>query len=291
MSGLVAAPEYEGVSGKALLDATPAAGNIASAAEDFGNGNIGSGIIDVAGGVLDTVGLIANPIAALAGSCASFLMDHIGPLHRALESVTGSPEMVRALSETWDNLAEALNEIADDHRAAANRLVPDWAGDAARSYGLTAERLEQVIATIGTSCHNVALGFRVAATIVEIVYEIVKGIIADLVGMLIQAVAEALATLGIGIPFIAGQCAQRIAQRVPQVMRWVEKVQDAMRTVNRVVGQLTQFGHIFEGRVDVVAESLGRVVTVPMNIDIAAVDIPAIVQAGNSSYKDNWTDD
>ncbi|QAY59227.1 hypothetical protein ET475_03945 [Microbacterium protaetiae] len=291
MSDLVVAPSYEGVSGQALLDATPVAGNIASAAEDFGSGNIGSGIIDVAGSALDVVSVIANPIATLASSCASFLMDHIGPLHRALESLTGSPEMVRALSETWDNLAEALNEIAQDHRSSVMQLLPDWIGDAARSYGLTAQRLEQVIATIGTASHGVAMGLRVAATIVEVVYEIVKGIIADLVGQIIQAVAEALATLGLGIPFIAGQMASRIAQRVPQVMRWVEKVEAAMKRVNDVVARLTQFHKLFEGRVTVVAESLGEVAVVSRSFDVNAVNLVGIVQAGTSSYKDNWADE
>jgi uncharacterized protein YukE len=286
MSDLLAPVQYEGVSGAAVLDAIPVAGNIAAAAEDFGNGNVVSGIVDVGSSALDVVGVIANPIATLASSCASFLMDYMSPLHEELELLTGSPEMVRALAETWDNLAGALREVAQEHADSVTTLQADWQGTAADSYAATAQGIEQMIATVGESCTGVAGGLRVAATIVEVVYEIVKGIIADLVGLLIQAVAEALATLGLGIPAIIGQCSAKIAQRVPQVAKWVEKIQDAMMAIDRVVSKLTQYGQLFEGRVTVIDTALGRAAT--SSFDVAAVDLVSVVQAANNAVKENW---
>ena len=271
---------------EAVLDATPVAGNIAAAAEDFGSGNVVSGIIDVGSAGLDVVSVIANPIATLASSCASFLMDHMSPLHEELEALTGSPDQVRALAETWDSLQTSFTEIAGDHADAVTTLQADWEGEAFDAYAKTAAGIEDMIDTVGSSCGWVANGLRVAATIVEVVYEIVKGIIAALVGMLIQAVAEALATLGLGIPVIIGQCTSKIAARVPQVARWVQKIQDAMRAVDRIVSKLTQFCQVFEVRVTAVDTALGRVAT--STFDVSAVNLVGIVQSANTAAKENW---
>lgn len=270
----------------AVLDATPVAGNIAAAAEDFGSGNAVSGIIDVGSAALDVVSVIANPIATLASSCASFLMDHMSPLHEELEGLTGSPDQVRALAETWDTLSGSLREIAGEHAEAVTALRADWEGEASDTYAKTAAGIEEMIDTVGASCTGVANGLRVAATIVEVVYEIVKGIIADLVGMLIQAVAEALATLGLGIPAIVGQCSAKIAQRVPQVARWVQKIQDAMMAVDRIVSKLTQFCQVFEVRVTAIDTALGRAAT--STFDVSAVNLVSIVQSANTAVKENW---
>lgn len=286
MSGLLVAPSYEGVTGEAVLDAVPVAGNIASAAEAFGNGDIGSGIISVAGSALDVVDMMVNPIATLASSCASFLLDYMPPLHQALELLTGSPEMVRALAETWDNLGGALAEVAAARTASVEQLMAEWSGVAAQAYERTAQALTQIVEIVGQSCHNVAGGLRMAAMVVEIVYEIVKAIISDLVGQLIQSVVIALATVGVGIPVVVGQCAAKIARRVPQVAEWVEKIIDVMKRIDDVVSKLTQFQTLF--RVDVTA--VNGALTAVRSFDVSAIDLVSIVQGideAHGNYEEN----
>lgn len=285
---LIALPSYEsGLSGEAVLGATPIAGNIASAAEDFGSGNIAAGVIDVAGAALDTVSMILNPIATLASSCASFLMDYMGPLHQELELLTGSPEMVRALAETWDNLGNALTEVASERDSTVQALLASWEGPASRAYEATANGVTAIVRSLAESCHGNAGGLRMAATVVQVVYEIVKGIIADLVGQLIQAVVEALATLGIGIPAIIGQCTSKIATRVPQVARWVEKIQEVMKRIDDAVSKLTLLTQKLEVEVSVVDDVLGTVATAPPKlIEIGLVDLTSIIQGINSAAGD-----
>ncbi|MEV7694596.1 hypothetical protein AB0N73_14825 [Microbacterium sp. NPDC089189] len=284
MSGLIVAPSYEGVSGEAVLAAIPVAGNIASAAEAFGNGDIGSGIISVAGSALDVVDMMVNPIATLASSCASFLLDYMPPLHQALELLTGSPEMVRALGETWDNLGTALAEVADARDPAIQALMASWTGVAAQAYEKLAQGLTQIVDSVSQAAHSVADGLRMAAMVVEIVYEIVKAIISDLVGQLIQSVVIALATVGVGIPVVVGQCAAKIARRVPQVAEWVDKIIDVMRRIDEVVSRLTQFQKIFTVDLSGVSDALRAA----QKFDVNAIDLVSIVQAADTAHANNY---
>ncbi len=246
---LIAAPTYEsGLSGEAVLGALPVAGGIADSVRDFGSGNITSGVIDAAGSALDVVSLIANPIATLASSCASFLLDYMSPLHEELELLTGSPEMVRALGETWDNVGDALTAVADDRDQALGNLRESWQGAAATGYETVATGLTTIMRSLAEAAHSNANGLRLAASVVQIVYEIVKGIIADLVGQLIQAVVEALATVGVGLPVIIAQCSTKIATRVPQVARWVEKIQEVMQKIQGIVERFTSSVANFRSR-------------------------------------------
>lgn len=291
MSGLLVAPVYEGVTGTAIAEALPVVGGVVSAANDFGDGNVVAGIIDVAGSALDTVSMIANPIATLASSCASFLLDYMAPLHQELELLTGSPEMVRALSKSWVNLGEALTEVAEDHRRSTAQLLEHWHGPAADGYAKTAAAFEQVIEQTAASCTSVSSGLELAATVVQIVYEIVKGIIADLVGQLIQAVIEALATVGIGLPAIVGQCTEKIASRVPQVAKWVEEIQTTMTRVSKIVEKFTEFGKLFEGRMTATKTTVDGVETVvlslakgeaedlPGQVKLFAINLPEIIKS------------
>lgn len=277
---LIAAPTYEsGASGEAVLGALPVAGGIANSVRDFGNGNITSGVIDVAGSALDVVSMIANPIATLASSCASFLLDYIEPLHQELQLLTGSPEMVRALGETWDNVGEALTAVAEDRDRALNGLRDNWHGAAATGYEAVAKGLSDILRLLADAAHSNANGLRLAASVVQIVYEIVKSIIADLVGQLIQAVVEALATVGFGLPLIVAQVSPKIAQWVRKVEKWVEKIQDVMTKVQKVIEKFTQFGREFEVNVPAIADALGALE--PVAFKFRAVDVTKIIRGTN----------
>ncbi|MEX8032579.1 WXG100 family type VII secretion target [Microbacterium sp. 20-116] len=278
---LIAAPTYEsGLSGEAVLGALPVAGGIADSVRDFGSGNITSGVIDAAGSALDVVSLIANPIATLASSCASFLLDYMSPLHEELELLTGSPEMVRALGETWDNVGDALTAVADDRDQALGNLRESWQGAAATGYETVATGLTAILRSLAEAAHSNANGLRLAASVVQIVYEIVKGIIADLVGQLIQAVVEALATVGVGLPVIIAQCSTKIATRVPQVARWVEKIQEVMQKIQKIVEQFTQFGKRFTLDAGEVSGALGKA---QVEIDFRAFDLVNAIKGTNSA--------
>lgn len=278
---LLVAPTYEsGASGEAILGAIPIAGGIADSVRDFGNGNITSGVIDVAGSALDVVGVIANPIATLVSSCAAFLLDYMSPLHEELELLTGSPEMVRALGGTWDNVGEALTAIADDRDRALAGLRESWEGAAATGYETVANGLTTLMRSLADAAHSNANGLRLAASVVQVVYEIVKGIIADLVGQLIQAVVIAMATVGVGLPAVVAQCSAKIAQRVPQVARWVEKIQEVMRRIQDIVETFTQLGRKFEINAGAIKGTLDRKVDVLVSVQ--SVDLVNAVKGINS---------
>lgn len=270
MNDLVVLPEYDGIDAGAMVDAVPVAGAVASACEDFKEGQWAAGIVDVGAAAFDVVTMFFDPIGTLASSCAGFLMDYIPPLHQELELLTGSPEMVRAMAGTWDNLAKELDNITAEHRHTTANLIADWEGPAAYSVERTAAGLETWLDSVIKACANAAEGLRIMAMVVEVVYEIVKSIISDLVGQLISAVIEEIATLGVGTPVVAAQAGTKIANTIVRVAKWVEKVDEAMKGARKKLELLEEFLRMYEGPVGDLAGIAAKVKNIKPSVDVPA---------------------
>lgn len=272
MADLIVQPRYEGVSGQALLEAVPVIGSAADAIEEFSKGNA-MGLVDQAFAALDAVSMVVDPIATLGSSCAAFLLDYLSPLHEDLEHLTGSPEKVKALAATWDNLAKELDGTADDHARAAGQVLSSWRGPAADAYREAAEGLVQMLREDARACTSAADGLRVAAVIVQVVYEVVKGIISDLVGQLISLVVEELCSLGLGTPVVISQACTKIAAKAPQVVRWVEKIEEVMEEFHTKISRFTELTREVEVKVTRVKETFLHVETATMTIDYHEIEM------------------
>jgi uncharacterized protein YukE len=238
MSDLLVKPEYEGISWKGLAEATPVLSGAIQLTEDCTSGNAAVLLIDAPLTALDTVSMLADPIGTLVSAGAGFLLDYMAPLHQELEMLTGSPEQVKALAATWDNLAAELGTAADDHRRTAISLSQEWTGVAADSYQRTADGLATATDQVAQMCSGIADALEMSAAVVQVVYEIVKGIISDLVAEIVTLLLEEMATAGFGTPVVIAQAISKIAAKAPKVADWVEKIQKVLKEVNDLFGEL-----------------------------------------------------
>lgn len=112
-------------------------------AEGIKSRNWVEGGIGALGVAAEGAGVMVDPIGALASWGVGWMMEHVEPLARILDMLSGDPDQVAAYAQTWLNIATITNTTAEMHEEYVRNDLPDWrdgAGAAYRSW--SAERVE-----------------------------------------------------------------------------------------------------------------------------------------------------
>lgn len=208
--------------GKAL--GVPVVGSLFSTGTSLGSGDwagaLGSGV----GAVGDLVGVAVDPLGTLASSVAGFLLDRFSWFQEALDVLVGNPAVVTAVGLTWSNVGTTLEMQAERLIEIRDRTALHWHGPAADAFREHLTEMAHRANIEAFACRCVNTGFAIGSGIVEIVRQIVSAICAELVGKLIVWVAEALGTLGFGVPVVVAQATAAIARWVDDAARWTDEL-------------------------------------------------------------------
>ena len=216
----------------------------------------------VSGGVgiaTDVVDFVIDPIAALASSAVSMLLEHVEPLRTALEDLTGSPSEVQACAGVWTAAGSDVRARTADLSQSVISLQSSWQGEAADSYGEAIGGHIDTLYSLADGCDAAAGSFELAGVVVSIVRQIVFDLIADLVGKLISWGAEIAATVGVGASWVLPKAIHAIGKWIEIARGWCEKLTSAIRTfcqqvdsfdtaLNTLLGQLRtrNIGHLID---------------------------------------------
>ncbi|WP_446222824.1 hypothetical protein ACTWPB_24135 [Nocardia sp. IBHARD005] len=141
-----------------------------------------------------------DPFNFLGAQLMSWMLEHVEPVRKSLESITGSPDVVQAYSDSWAEIAKHLTATAEQWATALDSGIGEWAGAAAEAYVATATELtgkiaeKAAVAEVLAECNTAMKG------IVETVREIVVEILSNLAGMLAEVTALLIASAGTATP-------------------------------------------------------------------------------------------
>lgn len=245
--------------------------DIAAAATAVGDGEwVAAGLSSAAAG-LSLAGAIVDPFGTAASAGVGWIIEHLSPLKDWLQNLTGDPEEVAAVGQTWSNIAGRLEScatrITDSQQALAG-----LDGAFAAQYRTQLEGCSQGLTLLSGVGTGIATGFQIASALVQFVYELVRDAIADLIGKAAVWVAETALTLGLGTPWVLSQVATTVST---WVARLSSKVDDLLSSCGRLADLLddvrTGAAHMSEflasmgkglrtgaGRVDDALTALGR---------------------------------
>jgi hypothetical protein len=142
-----------------------------------------------AGGGLEFLSFILDPLGSLAAYSVGWLIEQVEPLRRALDWFAGSPDQIRAYSQTWQNVAKAVTDASGDFDQEVRQGTSTWEGRSGDQYRTA------VMGQIG--------GIRAAGVCADTIGSVVS-VVGDLVGLVRDSVRE-----------IVAQCAATIAVRLP----------------------------------------------------------------------------
>ncbi|MFC4128779.1 WXG100 family type VII secretion target [Nocardia rhizosphaerae] len=141
-----------------------------------------------------------DPFNFLGSQLMSWMLEHVEPLRKALDSVSGNPDMVQAYTDSWQAIGEHLTATAEQLATALDSGIGEWAGSAAEAYRANATELAGKIAEQGAVAQVLSDCNTGMKSIVEAVRGVIVEILSSLAGMLAEATALLLISGGTATP-------------------------------------------------------------------------------------------
>ncbi|MHA6798060.1 WXG100-like domain-containing protein [Bounagaea algeriensis] len=211
------------VGGEAPTNASGPVDSGYKAVDAFGRGDWAEGLANSAGTAIDVVGTAVDPLATLASAGVGWLMEHVSFLREPLDWLAGDEHAINAMSQTWKNIGQEIDEGSQHFRGAAKRATSDWRGPAGKAYQATAEQQGQLHEAVSAACSAMATGVKTVGTVISVVRSVVRDLIAQAVGEILAAIAK----WGIGLVVTAAAAAPAaIADVVRIAVKWAGKISE-----------------------------------------------------------------
>ena len=171
----------------------------------------------LAGGAfaVDAAATVLDPFSALLANGLGWAMEHFEPLREMLDKLAGIPDRVMAHAQTWQNMAGALQTMAEDLQANLAADLPDWGGTASQAYQTLMANNVDGIGGLSVLAATMSSATQAAGNLVQFTRDIVRDLIADLVARVIVWAAEAIFV--VTIPVVT-------AQIISAVVKWAGRI-------------------------------------------------------------------
>ncbi|MFC6012067.1 WXG100 family type VII secretion target [Nocardia lasii] len=141
-----------------------------------------------------------DPFNFLGSQLMSWMLEHVEPMRKSLDSISGNPDMVQAYSDAWGNIAQHLRTTATEWAAALDTGIGGWVGCAADAYRTRATELTGQIAEKAAIAEVLSKCNEGMTRVVETVRAIIIEILSSLAGMLAEATAILIVSGGTATP-------------------------------------------------------------------------------------------
>ncbi len=203
---------------------------------------------------LDMLAFVANPFKEFIMAGVGFIIEHVDWLREPLEDLTGDPAEISALSTTWANIAQEINDAAVQFQTELES-TGSWEGDAADAYRAVAADFSQALGGAAAAAQGTSQGISYAgilvATVKALVLELICDFTARVIMYLLSALASSWFTFGgsivaaIGTVVVdAGAVAARIGTKLSELLQsaatFVRKFGDAGSAFGKFAAKLDE---------------------------------------------------
>ncbi|WP_157434433.1 putative T7SS-secreted protein [Actinoalloteichus sp. GBA129-24] len=189
-------------------------------------------------GTADLVMSALDPFATIISNGVGWLIEHVGPLSDALDSLAGNPDEIRSHADTWTNVADEVNSVSTELGNLIQSDVTTWTGAAADAYRDRATDTANLILAAGTAAGGAADGIHKAGEVVTAVRDAVRDIIADVVGSMVSWALQVLFTLGIGLIWVIPKVVAKVAQTAATIAQLITKLTTSMSKLTPLLKKL-----------------------------------------------------
>jgi hypothetical protein len=216
--------------------------DIAGVVSGVQSGSWIDGTIGGVGTAMDTLGAITDPLGTLVSWGVGWLMEHVKPLHDALDHLAGDPDQITAYAQTWHNVADNAKHAGTGLSDAYWQQVGNWTGPAGEAYQSHAANHVSALNSIANASSGIGLIVEGAGLLVALVRGIVRDLIADFVSTLAVRLPEWLAeigfTLGIGTPWVISQVASLVGKWVSRITHFLHALINSFRKLKPMLHKL-----------------------------------------------------
>ncbi|GLY71216.1 DUF6531 domain-containing protein [Amycolatopsis taiwanensis] len=175
------------------------------------------GGISAIGAGMDLLTMAMNPVGTLISYGLNWLIEHVKPLKDALDHLAGDADQIAAYSQTWKNVAQAVQGAGKELAATVEKDTANWTGPAADTYRANLKNKINHINAASTCAETISVVVQIVGVITGAVRGLVRDMVTQAIGDFIQDALEEVFSLGLGTPVV-------VAQVVEQVSAWMEKI-------------------------------------------------------------------
>ncbi|MFI9811371.1 WXG100-like domain-containing protein [Saccharothrix variisporea] len=217
------------ITGIGLLEAGQAA------LDGINNGDWVEAGLGVVGVGLEALGVYMDPVGTLASYGVGWLIEHVQPLQDMLNDLAGTPPVIRAYAQTWQNVSEGVERAAGELETTSRDRTAGWLGAAGEAYRARAAEVVDALRGAAKVCSGVGAVVTVMGELVAAVREFVRDLIADAVGRLVVWGLELLVTGGAAAPVVAMQATSLVAKYAAKIADILRKL---LKTISNVAKRL-----------------------------------------------------
>lgn len=226
---LVEAPDPETADPNGTLGAGPVDG-VWSTVNSISDGDWAAGLVGGAGAAAGAAGFFSDPLAGLASAGFGWLMEHVDFLKEPLDAVTGDQAEISAISASWTNVSEQVQESAQDLAKAVQKDTESWEGAASTAYNAAAELHVGNLESLSAAANGAGVMVDMCGIVLKVVRDIIRDLISQAVGELVAAALEWVAaeaiSLGMATPGMIADLVRRAVKWANKISEWTKKITD-----------------------------------------------------------------
>jgi uncharacterized protein YukE len=189
---------------------------------------------------LDALAFVSDPVGALLQYGVAWIIEHVKPLREALDWLAGNPAQIQAHAQTWNNVAGALHDRAEDLDRAVRWDMTEWTGSAADAYRTWTGQQKAAIDALAEAAETLAAITEAAGLLVAGVRMLVRDGIATLVSRLIVYAAEEVASLGFATPLVVEQVPTLCASWAARIAKWLKDLVTSLARLRGMAGKIAE---------------------------------------------------
>jgi uncharacterized protein YukE len=189
---------------------------------------------------LDALAFVSDPVGALLQYGVAWIIEHVKPLRGALDWLAGNPAQIQAHAQTWNNVAGALHDRADDLDCAVRWDMTEWTGSAADAYRTWTGQQKAAVDALAKAAETLAAITEAAGLLVAGVRMLVRDGIATLVSRLIVYAAEEVASLGLATALVVEQVATLCASWAARIAKWLKDLVSSLARLRGMAGKIAE---------------------------------------------------
>jgi uncharacterized protein YukE len=189
---------------------------------------------------LDALAFVSDPVGALLQYGVAWIIEHVKPLREALDWLAGNPAQIQAHAQTWNNVAGALHDRAEDLDRAVRWDMTEWTGSAADAYRTWTGQQKAAADALAKAAEALAAITEAAGLLVAGVRMLVRDGIATLVSRLIVYAAEEVASLGLATPLVVEQVATLCASWAARIAKWLKDLVSSLARLRGMAGKIAE---------------------------------------------------
>ncbi|MCE1180614.1 MAG: hypothetical protein LWW86_16490 [Micrococcales bacterium] len=192
--------------------------------------------------VLDTAAAVSDPLGSLIAAGIGWVIDHLNPIKRWFDEVTGNPEGVVAQAQTWGNVSDGAKSAASQWRSDASRVLEPMEGTAVDSYWSFASERTDALDALGGAALGMQTAMSVSAGLVGFVHGFLRDMLSQIIGSILSYAVEIVASLGTMVPWVIEQVSTRVAALSGRASTFVNGLINSGSRLGRLLGELRTFG-------------------------------------------------